>query len=86
MYFIATSLWEWSRMRRTADEKKDTLLVGSAERRIHIASPDFEYDLDDPPATDLLPQGVVEVATRDYESRLATWNQWQRSRVEPHGE
>ncbi len=42
-------------------------------------------DADEPPLRLFFGRSPIEVATRDYESRLATWNEWQPVSVEAHG-
>jgi hypothetical protein len=42
-------------------------------------------DADKPPLRIFFGKMLVEVATKDYESRLATWNEWQPVSVEAYG-
>ncbi len=42
-------------------------------------------DADEPPLRIFFGQAPLEIATKDYESRLATWNAWQAVSVEAHG-
>ena len=42
-------------------------------------------DADEPPLRIFFGRTPIEVATRDYESRLATWNEWQPVSVEAYG-
>jgi NAD(P)-dependent dehydrogenase (short-subunit alcohol dehydrogenase family) len=42
-------------------------------------------DADEPPLRVFFGKTPIEVATKDYESRLATWNQWQPVSVEAYG-
>jgi hypothetical protein len=42
-------------------------------------------DADEPPLRIFFGKSSLEAATRDYESRLATWNEWQPVSVEAHG-
>jgi len=42
-------------------------------------------DADKPPLRIFFGRTPLEVATRDYESRLATWNEWQPVSVEAYG-
>jgi NAD(P)-dependent dehydrogenase (short-subunit alcohol dehydrogenase family) len=42
-------------------------------------------DADKPPLRIFFGKAPIEVATRDYESRLATWNEWQPVSVEAYG-
>ncbi len=42
-------------------------------------------DADKPPLRIFFGKTPLEVATRDYESRLATWNEWQPVSVEAYG-
>jgi NAD(P)-dependent dehydrogenase (short-subunit alcohol dehydrogenase family) len=42
-------------------------------------------DTDNPPLRIFFGKAPLEVATRDYESRLATWRQWQPLSVEAYG-
>jgi NAD(P)-dependent dehydrogenase (short-subunit alcohol dehydrogenase family) len=42
-------------------------------------------DADDPPLRIFFGKTPIEVATRDYESRLATWNAWQPVSIEAYG-
>ncbi len=42
-------------------------------------------DADEPPLRIFFGKMPLEIATNDYESRLATWNEWQPVAVEAHG-
>jgi len=42
-------------------------------------------DADEPPLRVFFGESPLETATKDYESRLATWNEWQPVAVEAHG-
>jgi hypothetical protein len=42
-------------------------------------------EADEPPLRIFFGKAPIEVATADYESRLATWNEWQSVSVEAHG-
>jgi NAD(P)-dependent dehydrogenase (short-subunit alcohol dehydrogenase family) len=42
-------------------------------------------DADDPPLRIFFGKAPIDVATKEYESRLATWNQWQPVSVEAYG-
>ncbi len=42
-------------------------------------------DADTPPLRIFFGKAPLEVATKEYESRLATWNEWQPVSVEAHG-
>jgi NAD(P)-dependent dehydrogenase (short-subunit alcohol dehydrogenase family) len=42
-------------------------------------------DADKPPLRVFFGKSPLEIATRDYESRLAMWNEWQHLSVEAHG-
>jgi hypothetical protein len=42
-------------------------------------------DADQPPLRIFFGKTPIEVATQDYESRLATWNQWQPVSVAAYG-
>ncbi len=42
-------------------------------------------DADEPPLRIFFGMTPIEVATKDYESRLATWNEWQPVSVEAYG-
>jgi NAD(P)-dependent dehydrogenase (short-subunit alcohol dehydrogenase family) len=42
-------------------------------------------DSDDPPLRIFFGEAPLAIATADYESRLATWNQWQPLSVQAHG-
>ena len=42
-------------------------------------------DADEPPLRIFFGRTPIEVATKDYESRLATWNEWQPVSVQAHG-
>jgi hypothetical protein len=42
-------------------------------------------DADKPPLRIFFGKTPLEVATNDYESRLATWNEWHPVSVEAHG-
>jgi NAD(P)-dependent dehydrogenase (short-subunit alcohol dehydrogenase family) len=42
-------------------------------------------DADDPPLRIFFGKAPIEVATGDYESRLATWNAWQPVSIEAYG-
>jgi NAD(P)-dependent dehydrogenase (short-subunit alcohol dehydrogenase family) len=42
-------------------------------------------DTDQPPLRIFFGRAPLELATRDYESRLATWNEWQPVSVEAYG-
>ncbi len=42
-------------------------------------------DAEEPPLRIFFGKAPLEIATRDYESRLATWNEWQPVSVEAHG-
>ena len=42
-------------------------------------------DADEPPLRIFFGKVPLGVATADYESRLATWNEWQPISVEAHG-
>ncbi len=42
-------------------------------------------DADEPPLRIFFGRMPIEIATEDYESRLATWNEWQPISVEAHG-
>ncbi|MCW2810203.1 MAG: short-chain dehydrogenase [Friedmanniella sp.] len=42
-------------------------------------------DADQPPLRIFFGKAPLEIATKDYESRLATWNEWQPVSVEAHG-
>ena len=42
-------------------------------------------DAEEPPLRIFFGKAPIEIATRDYESRLATWNEWQPVSVEAHG-
>ena len=41
-------------------------------------------DADNPPLRIFFGNTPIEVATKDYQSRLATWNQWQPVSVEAY--
>lgn len=42
-------------------------------------------DAEEPPLRVFFGKMPLEIATKDYESRLATWNEWQPVAVEAHG-
>jgi len=42
-------------------------------------------DADEPPLRIFFGKAPLGIATKDYESRLATWNEWQHVSVEAHG-
>jgi NAD(P)-dependent dehydrogenase (short-subunit alcohol dehydrogenase family) len=42
-------------------------------------------DADQPPLRIFFGRAPLEIATKDYESRLATWNEWQPVSLEAHG-
>ena len=42
-------------------------------------------DADEPPLRIFFGKAPLEIATKDYESRLKTWNEWQPVSVEAHG-
>jgi NAD(P)-dependent dehydrogenase (short-subunit alcohol dehydrogenase family) len=42
-------------------------------------------DAEEPPLRVFFGRMPLEIATRDYESRLATWNEWQPVALEAHG-
>lgn len=42
-------------------------------------------DAEQPPLRIFFGKAPLEIATKDYESRLATWNEWQSVSVEAHG-
>ena len=42
-------------------------------------------DADPPPLRVFFGRAPLEIATRDYESRLALWNEWQPVAIEAHG-
>jgi hypothetical protein len=42
-------------------------------------------DIDDPPLRIFFGEAPLGVVTREYESRLATWNEWQPLSVEAYG-
>jgi NAD(P)-dependent dehydrogenase (short-subunit alcohol dehydrogenase family) len=42
-------------------------------------------DADEPPLRVFFGRMPLEIATRDYKSRLATWNEWQPVALEAHG-
>ncbi len=42
-------------------------------------------DSDEPPLRVFFDEPPLAIATADYESRLATWNQWQSLFVAAHG-
>ena len=42
-------------------------------------------DADRPPLRIFFGKAPIEVATKDYESRLATWNEWQPVSIEAYG-
>ena len=42
-------------------------------------------DAEEPPLRVFFGKAPLEIATKDYESRLATWNEWQPVSVEAHG-
>ncbi len=42
-------------------------------------------DADEPPLRIFFGKAPIEVVTKDYESRLATWNEWQSVSVDAHG-
>lgn len=42
-------------------------------------------DADEPPLRVFFGKAPLEIATKDYESRLATWNEWQPVSIEAHG-
>lgn len=42
-------------------------------------------DADEPPLRIFFGEAPLEIATKDYESRLATWNEWQPVSVEAQG-
>jgi NAD(P)-dependent dehydrogenase (short-subunit alcohol dehydrogenase family) len=42
-------------------------------------------DAEEPPLRVFFGKMPLEIATRDYESRLATWNEWQPVALEAHG-
>ena len=80
---------------RRSDENPAYEEVREAQTRSWAASPgDPEatrgailkvVDAEDPPLRIFFGKTPIEVATRDYESRLATWNEWQPVSVEAHG-
>ncbi len=43
-------------------------------------------DSDDPPLRIFFGTAPLAIATADYESRLATWNEWQHLSVQAHGD
>ena len=42
-------------------------------------------DAEEPPLRVFFGKAPLDIATKDYESRLATWNEWQPVSVEAHG-
>jgi hypothetical protein len=42
-------------------------------------------DAEKPPLRIFFGQAPLDIATKDYESRLATWNEWQPVSIEAHG-
>ena len=42
-------------------------------------------DAEHPPLRVFFGRAPLEIATRDYESRLASWREWQQVAVEAHG-
>jgi NAD(P)-dependent dehydrogenase (short-subunit alcohol dehydrogenase family) len=42
-------------------------------------------DADEPPLRIFFGEAPLEIATKDYESRLATWNEWQPVSIAAHG-
>jgi hypothetical protein len=42
-------------------------------------------DADKPPLRIFFGKAPIDVATKDYESRLATWNEWQPVSIEAYG-
>jgi NAD(P)-dependent dehydrogenase (short-subunit alcohol dehydrogenase family) len=43
-------------------------------------------DADPPPLRVFFGRAPLEIATRDYDSRLALWNEWQQVAIEAHGD
>ncbi|SDR97787.1 NADP-dependent 3-hydroxy acid dehydrogenase YdfG [Nocardioides scoriae] len=43
-------------------------------------------DAEEPPLRVFFGKAPLDIATKDYESRLATWNEWQPVAVEAHGD
>ena len=42
-------------------------------------------DAENPPLRIFFGTAPLDIATKDYESRLATWNEWQPVSIEAHG-
>lgn len=69
---------EATKNRSSAGSRGDPTATRSAVLKV--------VDADEPPLRVFLGKLPLELATNDYESRLALWNEWQPVAVEAHGE
>ena len=74
------------------DDVRETALKGRASRQASPGDPVATreavlkvVDAENPPLRVFFGDGPLGVATRDYESRLATWREWEAVSVAAHG-
>jgi NAD(P)-dependent dehydrogenase (short-subunit alcohol dehydrogenase family) len=89
--------WDGSSAKRSTglpayDEMRDALNAERAKRRSTRADPKATppailklVDTENPPLRMFLGEPPLAIATADYESRLATWREWQPVAVAAHG-
>jgi NAD(P)-dependent dehydrogenase (short-subunit alcohol dehydrogenase family) len=68
---------EASKRRPSASDPGDPAATRAAVLKV--------VDAEEPPLRVFFGKMPLEIATRDYESRLATWNEWQPVALEAHG-
>ena len=73
-----TDVREAAKSRPSAASKGDPTATRDAILKV--------VDAEEPPLRIFFGKMPLEIATKDYESRLATWNEWQPVSIEAHGE
>lgn len=72
-------------LRARLDERQAARIVQPGDPQATCQALLELVDLEEPPLRVFLGNGPLEVVTRDYEDRLATWRKWNQLSVEAHG-
>ena len=80
----ATAMTEYDAAREQMQQRRAAAVPGdpTATREAVLKVVDAE----NPPLRIFFGDGPLAIATRDYESRLATWREWEPVSIEAHGE
>ena len=81
----ATPVTAYERQHERFDAMRSAALQQQGDPRATSAAILAIVDADDPPLRVVLGAGVVERLNAVYESRLATWREWERVSVAAHG-